>query len=124
MTRVSDNSLNALIKRLKDDSSDYMNENAGSWGLDDYLQTLIRDGNLSDSAALGSAKQAIDQGFSSLTDKQIRAIALEMLSNDVYMAKCRNEWCGEIIAWGDMSIALDEGQCYHCVNAEASLERQ
>ena len=124
MKRFSDNSLNALINRLKGDSSDYRSDNAGSWGLNDYLQTLIKDGNLSNSAALGSAKRAIDQGFSSLTDDQIKAIALEMLNNDVYMAKCPNEWCGEVIAWGDMNIALHEGQCYHCVNSEASIERQ
>ncbi|MDA2146970.1 MULTISPECIES: hypothetical protein [unclassified Bacillus cereus group] len=122
--RVSDNSLYELIERLKSDGSDYRSENAHSWGLTDYLETLIKDGNLSDPAALGSAKQAIDQGVSSLTDNQIRAVALEMLNNDVYMDKCPNEWCGEVIAWGDMNIALHEGQCYHCVNREASIARQ
>ncbi|WP_243527035.1 hypothetical protein [Bacillus pseudomycoides] len=124
MARVSDSSLYELIERLKSDSSDYRNENAHSHGLIGYLESLIRDGIFVELAAIGSAKQAISKGFSTLSDNQIRAIALEMLQNEVYMEECPNEWCGEGIPWEYMGIALDEGQCYHCVNREASLERQ
>ncbi|CAI8740246.1 hypothetical protein COM13_12625 [Bacillus pseudomycoides] len=120
---ASEKSLYTLIQRLKSDASDYRGENGHSHGLLEYLEQLIKDGNLFEPAAVGSAKQAIDQGFSSLSDNQIRAIALEMLNNDVYMSKCPNGYCGETISWEDMGIALYEGQCYHCVNREEAYNR-
>mgnify|MGYP001053941481 CR=1 FL=1 len=117
-------SVDLLVERLKSDASDYRNENGHSHGLLEYLEQLVKDCNLCESAAVGSAKQAIDRGFSSLSDNQIRAIALEMLNNDVYMSKCPNDCCGETISWEDMGIALYEGQCYHCVNREEAFNRE
>lgn len=109
MARVSDSSLYELIERLKSDSSDYRDENVHSHGLIGYLESLIRGGIFVELAAIGSAKQAISKGFLTLSDNQIRAIALEILQNEVYMEECPNEWCCEGISWEDMGIALDEG---------------
>lgn len=121
---VSNQKLNSLIDRLKNDASDYEGINPHSWGLNDYLKQLLNDDNLVNDAAIGSAKKAVTEDINSLSDAQIKALALDMLNNDVYMAECRNEWCGERIAWGDMNIALDEGQCYHCVNRQEKIDRE
>ena len=114
--------LNSLVERLRNDSGD-REGNPHSWGLAEYLEELINDGNLDEEEAVGSAKQAISQGFNSLTERQLKEIAENMLKNMVYMEECPNEWCGERIAWGDMHIALDEGKCYHCVNQEEAREQ-
>ncbi|MFS0882543.1 hypothetical protein [Metabacillus niabensis] len=116
--------LNSLIDRLKSDGSDDKGENPYSWGLNDYFKQLLQDGNLTNNAAIGSAKRAIESGINSLSDAQVRALALDMLNNDVYMEKCPNEWCDERIAWGDMDMALYQGQCYRCVNRQEKIERE
>ncbi|MCY8074907.1 MULTISPECIES: hypothetical protein [Bacillus] len=119
---VYNTELNALIDRLKNDDKDYENVNPGSWGLTAYLKTLIDNNQLQDSAAIGSAKKAVTDGVSLLSDAQLKAIALDMLNNDLYMKECPN--CFEIIAWGDMRIALFEGQCYHCVYQQEKIEQE
>ncbi|HDX9577678.1 TPA: hypothetical protein ROX88_001175 [Bacillus pseudomycoides] len=111
---IQQKELNLLIERLKQDEE----------GLCDYLTEVLEDGNFTQEAAIGSAKQAINQGISSLSDKQLRAIAIDMLENQVYMGECLNPWCGERIEWGDMSIALDEGQCCHCTIIEEKHEKE
>lgn len=121
---ITKTDIDSLIYRLKSDASDYKNENSHSHGLMDYLEELLNDGNLSEEAAIGSVKRAISDGFSSLSDAQVRAIALDLLNNDTYMDKCPNEWCEERITWSDMSIALYEGQCCHCEYVQEKHERE
>jgi hypothetical protein len=113
-----------LTERLKNDSSDYKGENPHSWGLNEYLKQLLEEGNLNHDAAIGSAKRASEEGVNSLSEAQLKAIALDMLKSDTYMEECPNDWCGEKIAWGDMSTALWEGQCYHCVNRQEKMDRE
>lgn len=120
---VTNQKLDSLIKRLKNDASDGEGVSAHSWGLDDYLSQLLKDDNLSNDAAIGSAKKAVAEGIHTLSDAQLKALALDMLSNDTYMERCPNEWCGESIAWGDMNIAYDAGECYHCVNRRDAIDR-
>ncbi|MFL0361821.1 hypothetical protein ACH0BF_02230 [Pseudobacillus sp. 179-B 2D1 NHS] len=121
---VSNQELDSLIERLKSDSSDREGTSPHSWGLSGYLKQLLNDDNLVNDAAIGSAKKAVASGINSLSDAQLKALALDMLKNDTYMAECPNDWCGERIAWGDMNIALWEGQCYHCVNRQEKIERE
>lgn len=121
---VTNEELNSLIARLKSDDSDHEGANPHSWGLNGYLKQLLKDENLSNAAAVGSARKAIKEGIYSLSEAQLKALALEMLNNDVYMAKCPNDWCGESIAWGDMDTARYEGQCYHCVNRQEKIDRE
>lgn len=116
--------VNDLIERLMNDAADHEGVNPYSWGLTDYLKTLLEDGNLTHEAAIGSAKRASEEGISSLSDNQIKAIALDMLKNDTYMPACLNEGCSESIAWGDMWTAIWEGQCYHCVNRKEKIARE
>lgn len=119
VTEVTD-----LIQRFKNDDDDYEGVNPYSWGLTDYLKTLLDDGNLTHEAAIGSAKKAVEEGISSLSDNQLKALALDMLYNDTYMPRCLNEGCGESIAWGDMWTAIWEGMCYHCVNRKGKIARE
>ncbi|MCM2535192.1 hypothetical protein NDK43_26130 [Neobacillus pocheonensis] len=121
---VSSQELNSLMERLKNDASDVEGISPHSWGLNDYLKQLLKDDNLVNDAAIGSAKKAVSAGIHSLSDAQLKALALDMLNNEVYMAECPNEWCGERIAWGDMNSALWEGQCYHCVNRQEKIDRE
>lgn len=121
---VNNLEINSLIDRLKGDASDYKGDNAHSWGLDSYLEQLCEDGLLVHPAAIGSAKQAVEKGIDSLSDSQLKALALDMLNNNLYMEKCPNGHCGEKIAWGNMNIALWEGQCYHCVNQQEKIEHE
>ncbi|MEC1687469.1 hypothetical protein ACL9SS_09435 [Bacillus subtilis] len=121
---VSKLEIDSLVERLKSDASDHKGEDAHSWGLYGYLEQILEDDVLIHPAAIGSAKQAVDKGLNSLSDAQLKALALDMLENNLYMEECPNEWCGEKIAWGDMSIALWEGQCYHCVNQQEKVENE
>lgn len=104
-----------LIERFKNDEN---NEVAI------HLKTLIEQENLNTPAAKGSALQAIDKGIYTLSEAQLNALALEMIKNGVYMAKCPNEWCGETIQWGDMDFALYDGQCCHCKYVQEKHERE
>ncbi|MFB8735704.1 hypothetical protein ACEQPO_24435 [Bacillus sp. SL00103] len=52
---------------------------------------------------------------------QFKALALDLMDNHLFVGECPNEWCGNKIAWGDMNIAREAGQCYHCVNQEERL---
>ncbi|MEC0250548.1 hypothetical protein [Bacillus halotolerans] len=121
---VSKLEIDSLVERLKSDASDHKGEDAHSWGLYGYLKQLLEDNVLSHPAAIGSAKRAVTEDINSLSDAQLKALALDMSNNDLYMDKCPNEWCGEEIAWGDMSLALWEGQCYHCVNQQEKVEHE
>ncbi|MCA1002808.1 hypothetical protein LCM01_20635 [Bacillus thuringiensis] len=104
--------LTLLIERLKKDED----------GLHEYLTEVLEEGNFTQEAAIGSTKQAIDHGISSLNDTQLRTIAIDMLENDVYMEECPNPWCGSKIEWGDMGMALYEGQCCECKLVEEKHE--
>ncbi|MCY7619848.1 hypothetical protein MH116_18560 [Bacillus pumilus] len=121
---IDNSSVNLLFKRLKSDANDDRNENDFSWGLSDYFSDLLKDGLLMDEAAIGSAKQGVGQGFGSLSDRQLKALARDLIDNQLFMSECPNEWCENQIAWGDMNIAIWEGQCYHCVNQEEKYERE
>ncbi|WP_231607568.1 hypothetical protein [Fictibacillus sp. 18YEL24] len=87
---ATDQELNSLIQRLKSDDSDNEGVSPYSWGLQDYLSQLIKAQNLVDDAAIGSAKRAVAEGINSLSDPQLKALALEMLNNDIYMPVCPN----------------------------------
>lgn len=117
---VTDKELNSLIERLKSDASDYKGDNPGSHGLHEYLQELLDSENLHHEAAIGSAKRAINEGISSLSEAQLRSLALDMLTHDTYMEKCPND--GNIIAWADMTTALYEGKCCHCTYIEEEIK--
>ncbi|WP_440619583.1 hypothetical protein [Bacillus subtilis] len=121
---VSKLEIDSLVERLKSDASNRKGEDAHSWGLYDYLEQILKDDVLSHPAAIGSAKQAVNEGINSLSDAQLKALALDMLDNDLYMEECPNEWCGEKIAWGDMSAALEEGQCSTCVYQQEKIEQE
>ncbi|MEE3952756.1 hypothetical protein [Peribacillus frigoritolerans] len=121
---VTNLELNSLIERLNNDASDVEGISPYSWGLNDYLKQLLNDDNLVNDAAIGSAKKAVTSGINSLSDAQLKALALDMLNNNTYMEECPNDWCGERIAWGDMNTAIWEGQCYHCVNRQEKIERE
>ena len=110
------NKVNDLVERLIYDASDRDGSNSGSRGLYRYLQDVHTD--FTNDAAIGSAKQAIAQGISTLSEKQLRAIAIDMLNDKVYMESCPNSSCDETIAWEDMRESLWEGQCYHCCSLE------
>lgn len=110
--------LELLVERLKNDASDYEGTSPYSWGLSEYLKQLLDNDSLLNDAAIGSSKKAVSEGINTLSHMQLKAIALDMLTNNTYIEKCPNEWCRETISWGDMDLALWEGQCYHCVNNE------
>ncbi|MCS1382707.1 hypothetical protein NXZ75_10935 [Lysinibacillus sphaericus] len=115
--------VNDLIERLINDAADRKGSNQGSYGLYQYLEDALNNANFTNDAAIGSIKQALKQGISSLSGKQLKAIALDMLNNEIYMEKCPNGYCGETIAWEDMSTALWEGQCCHCCNVQDKWKR-
>ncbi|HDR7621575.1 TPA: hypothetical protein QCX73_002676 [Bacillus mycoides] len=120
---IQQKELNFLIKHLKLDEE----------GLYDYLKEVLESGNFTQEAAIGSAKQAINRGISSLSDKQLCAIAIDMLKNDVYMGKCTGPSCGEgcvegiewgveMIRWIDMLECADVGRCPECERLEGEYE--
>lgn len=113
--------VNILIERLKRDARDHEGISPHSHGLLSYLKQILEDGNLTHEAAIGSAKQAISNGIDTLTEPQLKAIAIDMLNNKVYMSECPNEWCREKISWEDMGIALWEGQCSFCNYREEKI---
>ncbi|WP_144470525.1 hypothetical protein [Bacillus pumilus] len=116
--------VNLLLERLKSDANDDRSENDFSWGHSDYFSELLEVRLLMDPAAVGSARQGIDHGFASLSEGQFKALALDLMDNHLFVGECPNEWCGNKIAWGDMNIAREAGQCYHCVNQEEKIERE
>ena len=110
-----------LVDRLKNDAQDFEGISPHSHGLIDYLKQILKDGNLTHEVAIGSAKKAISNGIDTLTEPQLKSIAIDMLNNEVYMPACPNEWCGEKISWEDMEIALWEGQCSSCNYREEKI---
>lgn len=111
---VTKTQLNALTERFQSDARDYEGVDSHSHGLIDYLKDLIDDGLLVNDAAIGSAKRAVVEGMESLSESQIRALALDMLNNDTYLSEC--ELCLGKIAWSDMVNAIreDDGKCSDC----------
>ncbi|MGQ4286898.1 hypothetical protein ACS4JF_20375 [Bacillus thuringiensis] len=100
--------LDSLIKRLKEDAS-----NSESEDLHSYLAELLETGNLTNPAAIGSAKMTIDNGLSTLSEAQLQSIALEIYNNDLYLAEC--PICSEKIEWADMyEVATHLGRCPDC----------
>ncbi|WP_339213576.1 hypothetical protein [Solibacillus sp. FSL W8-0372] len=113
--------VDSLVQRLKDDYEDYEGLQDYSHGLLNYLKELLEDGNLAHEAAIGSAKLAITQGIGALTELQLKAIALDMLKNDVYLPKCPNDWCSNLVSWSDMSTAIYDGNCCECQTREERI---
>lgn len=105
---VNNTELNSLIKRLKEDAS-----NSESDDLHSYLAELLETGNLTNPAAIGSAKLAIDKGLSTLSEAQLQSIALDIYNNGLYLEEC--PICPEKIEWADMyESATNLGRCPDC----------
>lgn len=63
--------------------------------LNRFAHLLLDSENLINKVAIGSSKKAISDGINTLSQAQIKVIAIAILNNDMYMEKCPNEWCGE-----------------------------
>ncbi|WP_427110458.1 hypothetical protein [Lysinibacillus xylanilyticus] len=115
------NQIKEIVERLKYDASDRDGSNSNSRGLYQYLKDVHVD--FTNDAAIGSAKQAIAQGISSLSERQLITIAIEMRNNEVYIGECPNSYCGETIDWEDMNDAIFEEQCSYCCYIEDKRKR-
>lgn len=79
-------------------------------GFSDFLDQLIDMGHL-EGAALGITKQVMDQGFDSLSEKQVFVFNKEVLKP--FTRSCKR--CGTSIPWSEMYDAVFEhGLCNWC----------
>lgn len=83
---------------------------------EEYVGQLLNHGLLShDPAMEGIGKLIVDQGVSTLTDKQlIYFICVGLLESDNYVSECSR--CTEPIPWCEMIYAVVEGDeyCGYC----------
>ena len=77
-----------------------------------YLNKLINLEMISDDTAAGIAKQVIDKGVDSLSDKQEYRLITKGLLPGNYIPYC--DRCGEEIPWSEMLYALDDSLCSYC----------
>jgi hypothetical protein len=75
-----------------------------------FLKLLINGGKLA-GAALGIAKQAVDEGPDTLSGNQ--SATLEIAVNQLVSGKCQS--CGDDIPWPEMYQAIDSGRCLGCI---------
>lgn len=77
----------------------------------EFIKELIENQRLSDAKEEGIARQVIDKGFESLTEKQVYVFE-KAISHYIYDDCMR---CGNEIPWCEMSGAEDNGgQCSWC----------
>lgn len=75
-----------------------------------FVEGLINSSRLEGKEA-GIAKQMLDKGYDSLSEKQKFVFDRAIENNTVDECK----FCGADIPWGEMLAALDnEGYCGHC----------
>lgn len=80
-------------------------------GIEDLLEDLIRNHYL-EGAALGIAKQAVDQGYDSLTEKQAYVLKRDALNH--YPPRDCNR-CQTQIRWGEVYESQSNGgYCSYC----------
>lgn len=77
-------------------------------GFISYLRSIVE--NIDDETTRGIARQALDRGIDSLSDRQ--RYTLENGLVDYVMLECPN--CGEQIEFDDMEIAMFNGRCGYC----------
>ena len=77
----------------------------------DFVAELLRRDLLTSAASIGVARQYVDRGRRSLTEKQRAVLDIQVLAAH-RVHKCRH--CGEEIPWSEQMQALDDGMCgYH-----------
>lgn len=86
----------------------------------DYLKDLINSGRLSDTEA-GIAKQVIDKGYDSLSEKQ--KFVFDRAINNHSVEECKA--CGTDIPWCEMLNALDNGGlCSDCQHVWEKIKEE
>ena len=93
---------NSLIIRLESDERD-----------SDFLAWLRGITDSLDQPALGITLQVLDQGLSSLSDKQRYVFDRHVIEEH---AHDRCNLCSQHIPWCEMSNARDSGLCAYCEN--------
>lgn len=86
----------------------------------EYLKQLLENGALEHDAAEGSAKSAV--AGNGLTDKQIRAIALEVYNNDLIYLACPRCLSSDYLFWDDMLEHVYKGQCHECDRIDEKIK--
>ena len=77
-------------------------------GFISYLRSIVE--NIDDETTRGIARQALDRGIDSLSDRQ--RYTLEKGLVEYVMLECPD--CGEQIEFDDMEIAMFNGRCGYC----------
>lgn len=86
----------------------------------DFLRQLIASGRLNETEA-GIAKQALEKGYESLTEKQKYVFKKAIEKNTV--PKCKQ--CGGVIPWDEMLEALENGGlCSDCTHFNDEIDKE
>lgn len=76
-----------------------------------YVEQLIELNYIEEKTALGVAKQFVNDGFQSLSDKQKYVLETYVLGENK-VEDCKR--CASPIPWSEMLEALDHGHCSYC----------